>query len=271
MSDFKNGVVGGGKLYCRKQPSKSAHAWGQFNNGATIPVKEIEGNDTWYETYWNNDQSKVGYVMKTYVDAPVHPVRYTSFNVEKAVKYALNHSTKGSSGADPKRNTAFGNATSNDCSNFVSQCLVAGGLPMFNGWSYPLEGIPIAWESNSKWSLTYSGCSRLLNKERLTKLDHVTETKRGDIIYTYDSSQANTNYRYPHVTIATSNYDAGLEGCYICGHSINQNGDQGDFKKLKDATAHVYRVKTSVTVGETERQVTLPESGSGFTVVDDHY
>ena len=133
-SNWMEGIVSGGRLYCRKSPSKSAAYWGQFADGAKIQVKEISGNTDWYETYWNNDTRKVGYVMKTYVEAATHPDISVQYNPDVAVRYALNHSTGGGkSGADPKRNTVFGNATTNDCANFVSQCLCAGGLPMFNG------------------------------------------------------------------------------------------------------------------------------------------
>lgn len=65
MSKWGTGKVTGGKLYCRKQPISGYDAWGRFNNGATIPVKEYDSN--WYETYWNNDTNKVGYVMKQYI------------------------------------------------------------------------------------------------------------------------------------------------------------------------------------------------------------
>lgn len=58
------GQVTGGRLYCRKQPSKDAY-WGQFPNNSIIPIKAY--NSTWYETYWDDDPSKVGYVMKEFI------------------------------------------------------------------------------------------------------------------------------------------------------------------------------------------------------------
>lgn len=59
------GQVTGGRLYCRKQPSKSAAYWGQFADGATIPIKEYDS--TWYETYWGGISSQTGYVMRQYI------------------------------------------------------------------------------------------------------------------------------------------------------------------------------------------------------------
>ena len=264
-------IVSGGRLYCRKSPSKSAAYWGQFADGAKIQVKEISGNTDWYETYWNNDTRKVGYVMKTYVEAATHPDISVQYNPDVAVRYALNHSTGGGkSGADPKRNTVFGNATTNDCANFVSQCLCAGGLPMFNGWSYPLTNIPAGWNSNSKWKLTYGSCQKLLGKDRIYEIGDPTKTQRGDIIYTFDSSQAEGK-QYTHVTIATSNYSSAIGGCYICGHSVNQNGDYGDTKKLVAGKVKIYRVRTSVIVGGTERRVSIPVSGNEATVINDTF
>ena len=164
MSTWIDGTVGGGKLYCRKSPSTSAAAWGRFENGTKIKVRDVEGHPDWYETYWNNDVSKVGYVIRNYVDAIVMPedVKLT-FSRENAVIYAEKHSET----TDPgklcsNRNKTFGSATTNDCANFVSQCLCAGGMPMFKGWSYPVSGIPSGWKKASKWSLTESGMNQLL-------------------------------------------------------------------------------------------------------------
>lgn len=65
-TEWGTGVVTGGALYCRKSPSTSADYWGRFENNKTIPIKKTT-DSSWYETYWNNDTSKVGYVMATYI------------------------------------------------------------------------------------------------------------------------------------------------------------------------------------------------------------
>lgn len=137
---------------------------------------------------------------------------------------------------------------------------------MFNGWSYPLTNIPAGWNSNSKWKLTYSSCQKLLGKGRIYEIGDPTKTQRDDIIYTFDSSQAEGK-QYTHVTIATSNYSSAIGGCYICGHSVNQNGDYGDTKKLVAGKVKIYRVRTSVIVGGTERRVSIPVSGNEATVI----
>lgn len=262
---WMSGIVSGGKLYCRKEPSKSAAYWGRFDDGETIPVKEH--NDSWYETYWDDDTSKVGYVMKTYVDAATHPDIAVQYDPQRAVQYALNHSTQGSSGADPARNTTFGSVTTNDCANFVSQCLCCGGLPMFNGWSYALDNIPAGWKSNSKWKLTYSGCQKLLGKERIFEITDPTQAKAGDIIYTFDSSQA-AGKQYTHVTIAVSDYDSSFGGCLVCGHSVNQNKAQ---KVLNANKVKIYRVENWIIVAGNEKRVDIPIEGNGATVINDTF
>lgn len=245
MSTWIDGTVGGGKLYCRKSPSTSAAAWGRFENGTKIKVRDVEGHPDWYETYWNNDVSKVGYVIRNYVDAIVMPedVKLT-FSRENAVIYAEKHSET----TDPgklcsNRNKTFGSATTNDCANFVSQCLCAGGMPMFKGWSYPVSGIPSGWKKASKWSLTESGMNQLQSKGWISQIEH-TEVKRGDIIYTYKSSNADGK-KYTHVTLAVSNYKNGH--CEVCGHTYNQNHVKKD---LTASTCRCYHPADNLIVIE---------------------
>ena len=47
----------------------------------------------------------------------------------------------------------------------------------------------------------------------------------------------------------------------------NQNGDYGDTKKLVAGKVKIYRVRTSVIVGGTERRVSIPVSGNEATVI----
>lgn len=266
MSDiWMNGIVSGGKLYCRKKPSKSAAYWGLFKDGVSIKIKEYDAS--WYETYWDDDTSKVGYVMKTYIDAETHPEIIVQYDSDKAVKYAKNHSTSNTTGADPARNTTFGSVTTNDCANFVSQCLCCGGLPMFNGWSYALDNIPAGWKSKSKWKLTYSGCQKLLGKDRIYEITDPTQTKEGDIIYTIDKSQEEGK-QYTHVTIAVSDYSSTIGGCLVCGHSTNQNSKK---KVLNANKVKVYRVKKEIIVAGNEKRVDIPVEGNGATVINDTF
>lgn len=73
-----NGIVLGGSLYCRKEPSTSAAYYGRFSNGDVISVQTISGNSQWYKTSWNGS---VGYVMKSYVAVADDTVKVTATNV----------------------------------------------------------------------------------------------------------------------------------------------------------------------------------------------
>lgn len=60
-------VIGGGPLYCRKQPVSGYDYWGQFQEGTLIPIYSC-ATSGWYETRWPADGSNIGYVMSQYVD-----------------------------------------------------------------------------------------------------------------------------------------------------------------------------------------------------------
>jgi len=76
MSDWKKGIVGGGALFCRKKPQEGYDYWGKFPDGTEINVRDC-GKEGWYETRWNKDDSKVGYVMRDYIDVNVLPAGLT--------------------------------------------------------------------------------------------------------------------------------------------------------------------------------------------------
>lgn len=103
-----------------------------------------------------------------------------TFNPDAAVAYAKGHSQTTETDPCPNRNTSFGSATTNDCANFVSQCLVAGGLPMFDGWCYKLSSINSGW-STGGWKLTYSGYMTLYGKGRVSEVA-LSSVQPGDIM-----------------------------------------------------------------------------------------
>ncbi len=59
-------VIGGGPLYCRKQPIAGYEAWGQFQEGTTIQIYSCTTSG-WYETRWPATGNNVGYVMSKYI------------------------------------------------------------------------------------------------------------------------------------------------------------------------------------------------------------
>lgn len=59
-------VIGGGPLFCRKQPEAGFQSWGQFQEGAVIPIYSCSTSG-WYETRWPASGSNVGYVMSQFI------------------------------------------------------------------------------------------------------------------------------------------------------------------------------------------------------------
>lgn len=112
-----------------------------------------------------------------------------------------------------------------------------------------------------KWSLTESGMKQLQSKGWISQIKH-TEVKRGDIIYTYKSSNADGK-KYTHVTLAVSDYKDGH--CEVCGHTYNQNHVKKD---LTASTCRCYHPAENLIVNRTERRVLLPLEGNGATVID---
>ena len=253
-------VIGGGPLYCRKQPIAGYESWGQFQEGTTIQIYTCSTSG-WYETRWPVGGSNVGYVMANYVSTSgggSSGGSTVTFNPSAAVAYAKGHSETTENALCSNRNTSFGSSTNNDCANFVSQCLVAGGLPMFDGWCYKVSGIPSSWNTGG-WTWTYSGYQALNRKGRVSAVA-LSNVKPGDFIYNYDHSQP-AGKQYTHAMLAVSTYKNG--GVDICGHTRNQNTV---FKSFNSSNCKCYRVNPTITIGPDEKRVTLPATGSGATV-----
>ena len=253
-------VIGGGPLYCRKQPIAGYAYWGQFQEGTTVQIYSCSTSG-WYETRWPVGGSNVGYVMANYVSTSgggSSGGSTVTFNPSAAVAYAKGHSETTENALCSNRNTSFGSSTNNDCANFVSQCLVAGGLPMFDGWCYKVSGIPSSWNTGG-WTWTYSGYQALNRKGRVSAVA-LSNVKPGDIIYNYDPSQP-AGKQYTHAMLAVSTYKNG--GVDICAHTRNQNTV---FKSFNSSNCKCYRVNPTITIGPDEKRVTLPATGSGATV-----
>lgn len=288
------GVIKGTYVRVRAEPNTSSMILTQVNTGDKVTYYAGESYSgsgySWYRctsTKWNGD----GYIATNYVEKdtgtsggssgsssddftdivntnPTVNVYYP-FSPAKAVEYALVHSSNKNKNdedvsiADPKRNTSFREGASGACANFVHQCLLAGGARMFDGWCYKLPGIPSTWNSDS-WTYTNKGRRKLLEKRWIERID-ITDVKAGDIIYTYYSdykSRPNMPTPYNHVTIAVSDYDPSIRGCYVCGHTLNQNNQ----KKVLYATgipcAYCYRVKSSLGCDGSEKAIDLTDGNS---------
>lgn len=109
----------------------------------------------------------------------------------------------------------------NDCTNFISQCLLAGGIPMKHssnvseGWWYN--------HSTKRWSLSWSVSHSLrwylLNKKLATQVSDVSLLKVGDLIFLDFQGDG----RIDHCTIVNS---TGVFGVTVNAHtsdSYNRN------------------------------------------------
>ena len=72
-----SGIVLGGALRCRKNPSTSAQYYGTFSTGTVISVTSY--NNSWYQTTWTTGST--GYVMKAYVAVSGDTVQVDGTNV----------------------------------------------------------------------------------------------------------------------------------------------------------------------------------------------
>lgn len=59
-------VIGGGPLYCRKQPIAGYAYWGQFQEGTTVQIYSCSTSG-WHETRWPANGTNIGYVMSQYI------------------------------------------------------------------------------------------------------------------------------------------------------------------------------------------------------------
>ena len=95
-----------------------------------------------------------------------------TFNVSKAVEYAKKHATS-------PNETDYRYFDGADCTNFVSQCIKAGGVPMDDTWWYYRAGNSLTWMFDD-WSLPWSVADdfvRYFRPEHKTR-DHATFSKR---------------------------------------------------------------------------------------------
>ena len=258
----KHGV--GGTLNMRASASSTASVVTTIPDEATIYVQTLSGE--WLPAKYNGI---TGFVMAKFVRGSDEyggsggsiTTSYT-FTADDAVTYALNHSNN-SGGACSLRNTIFtGIDGSNDCADFVHQCLCAGGVPMFNGWFFRLSGIPSSW-SDSKWNVTYSGLQKLIGKGWVYQVAY-NAIQPGDIIYTYDADATPTPYTHVTIAVSTNVWEGNQYGCRVCGYTVNQHDA---FKALTSSNCRCYRVYTSLPGDGSEKQVVLPLSGRGGYVV----
>ena len=204
------------------------------------------------------------YQFTDQVDTQAASQKSYSYDPAKAVEYALAHSKTEATQTPPRpcsvSNSAFDEDGSNDCANFVHQCICAGGAPMFNGWAYSIDGIPSSW-STEEWGLTNKGRRKLLEKYWLHRVTDLNSIVPGDIIYSYYSDYESRGWLTPynHVTIAVSNAYTknGKLGCDICGHTAHQ---KNEFKELNMQNTYCYRISSTICGNGEERNVDMEDN-----------
>lgn len=181
-----------------------------------------------------------GFIVWTGITPPAVGTRIT-FNKNAAIAFARQFAAN-DTGTDAycKGFSAYGN----DCVNFVSQCLWAGGLPMTFGanWSYPWNFTkPYAPASSSEaWRLTTKLRNFLLERGWATEFTNASSVQPGDIALTF-----NTVDDIPHVCFVTRVSGGSI---YVCGHTTNQN-DQ-----LRNVAGSRYlRVNSQITTAAGDR------------------
>lgn len=148
---------------------------GAATNGTQFNVTKVSGDWGYTNSIRCTNGTKSGWVCLTYAKsvttpAPVQPVitPVATSSFQKAYNYAKTYWNK--------RNTKYNYYSGRNCANFVSQCLVAGGLP-----------------TNSTWkngTYAFVNCTGLknyfVNNYKVTYKSYPSASyiKPGDVIYT---------------------------------------------------------------------------------------
>lgn len=258
-----------GYLNIRKTPSTSGEILGRLYDKDSLKYydgEEHTGNGySWYRIEFDG----TAYVQARFVvkdttdDHTVLKDNIFDYDPDAAQEYAWNHTETTNADKTSNYNTKFG-FLDNDCANFVSQCLCAGGLPMFETWSNPsIDEIPSGW-NNSNWKLTNRLRCALIAKGRIERVN-MDQVKKGDIIYNYNSSASDVHYRYPHVVLAAKDYDSVNKSCVVHGHTDNK---RDYIKKMDDESKfRCYHVVKKIKVENCEKRILMPKIGNGGSVI----
>lgn len=126
-----------------------------------------------------------------------------------------------------------------DCTNYVSQCLWAGGMPMqYNqdrakGWWYRFD--PVQWSLS--WAVAHSLRWYLATSSRGSEVSSAIELRPGDVIcYDFEG-----NGRWDHNTIVAAKNDNGQP--LVNAHSVNSQNRSWDYQDSPawtEATNYVF-------------------------------
>lgn len=215
---------------------------GTFTNGEYVPVWVNISDDIASGTYKievrasnssvnNDDNAKIATVCM-YIK-----VKNDSYDPVKALEYAIKYN-----GAHPNSsyNTAYNKNTSdNDCANFVSQCLEAGGLNQTDEWYFDGSDSSSTWlicrySSSGKKGLMdylaslgykvygYDNFTKDVNNPTETYPTELAKIKPGDIIFSKGTTNG-INHISGHVMIV-ERVDYSTGWVYFHGHSNDRCG-----------------------------------------------
>ncbi|MDD6796439.1 MAG: amidase domain-containing protein [Clostridiaceae bacterium] len=157
-------------------------------------------------SYWKAKINNLDNILSSFNELKNNNYRNTSknfsinYNVNKAVEYARNYALK------PNKLYKDFSDKGGDCTNFVSQCLFAGNLPLSNSWQ-PYTGT---------WIRVTELYYYLLRKSYGHESDNKFDFQKGSIIQFF----SNTKGYYAHSGIITEVLSNG--DCLYCCHSYNK-------------------------------------------------
>lgn len=128
-----------------------------------------------------------------------------------------------------------------DCMNFVSQCLLAGGLPMKDyghQWYYNTSSSSASWRGVDSF-LAY--LRKTFGSPRLLYECHTTpdDLEKGDIVFTVAEGTAGNIARNPsHIVILSEDY-ATQGKMVVCGHTIDQLNEDKTRNDRKCTYIHI--------------------------------
>lgn len=238
----RNGSARNSGVALRDKPSTSGKKLKTVDPGEKVKASKKDGE--WIPVKYG---STTGYMMAKFLSGsdvynakPAGTTGTAVYNRDEAVKYAQTYTSK-DKGTSSYNNTKYkpvGDSSDNinkDCANYVSQCLFAGGIPMHDGWYYRYPGNVSNPSVNAAWKGTNSQERSLSARHFGERVYDISLLKKGDLVYTYDSSNNGT---YSHVVILSK--DVGTStSMIVCGHTQNQK-DESREKKNKDLYFHIY-------------------------------
>jgi len=141
-----------------------------------------------------------------------------------ATEYALAWSVEELNHETPIRNSQAFRTFNNNCTNFASQCLLAGGVPMFWG-AGSLRSVPLFWwykpdqpKNGQSWSWTQAWAFHLFLYFKIGELKpNFHDLEKGDFIFL----DYNSNGFVDHTVIVTDRQ--GYDNLYISANTADHH------------------------------------------------